>query len=174
MELHSACPCDRENNLERDPKSVHPQARRDDSITRHGAGPGNGVTTRPKVFELARELGLSSRELCAMAMGAGLRITSASRKVSIGEERAIREAVENRPLPRLPRDDPAGRLTRETAPAGEYGPCACCRQEYTLLVKARVPDGLPAKIRICVGCASHQGDHQAARDRRSQDHTQPH
>jgi hypothetical protein len=127
---------------------------------------------RPKVFELAKELGLSSRELCAVAKGAGLRITSASRKVSIAEERVIRQAVETRPLPRLPRENPTETLTREAVPPGEYGPCACCRQMDTLLVKARVPDGLPAKIRLCVGCAGHQGDHRAASAQRSRDHAE--
>jgi hypothetical protein len=46
-----------------------------------------------KVYELARELSMPSRDLCMLAQRAGLPISSAARRLSDTEERVLREVV---------------------------------------------------------------------------------
>ncbi len=57
--------------------------------------------------------------------------------------------------------------------SGSTGPCVCCKLPNTIMEPSRVPNGLPALLRVCRLCTRHQeGGHSTLLRKREHTHRQ--
>lgn len=132
---------------------------------------------RIRLFELAKALGMSSRELSGIAQDHGLSLTSASRLLSASEEaelRAIVTEVQARPSTGL--TFPPSAVVDVTAldPAhgadSHIGTCSCCGRHRVRLHKVHFGSGQYEQTSYCPECRDHRGNLTGDLVKRNEDH----
>ena len=130
------------------------------------------VMVKSRVYEVAKALGIESKQILAWLSENGLPSRSAVSSLTPEQISGVYAAFGNHDRHEsMKKDQETVRYPQHEVRARKMESCLCCCIDAFPIIDVKAPDGLPTNQKICKVCSKHQGMDIRALEKKNREHT---